>query len=196
MDVEQVPAGGAQGRVAFLDAPQPDRLDRVDAERLDDRLPALHPMSIGASAGGRPGGAEAVIEALRMRAHPEGGWYAETWRAAAARTASGRAAARSSICWRPASGRTGIGSMPTRCGSTRRAVRSSSGSGPRASAAITVHRLGGDVPGGDAVQAVVPAGAWQAARPLGEWTLVGCIVTPAFEFAGFELAPAGWEPPV
>ena len=30
-------------------------------------------------------GAETVIEALKMRAHPEGGWYAETWRAAAVR---------------------------------------------------------------------------------------------------------------
>ena len=37
----------------------------------------------------------------------------------------------------------------------------------------------------------MPAGAWQAARPLGAWTLVGCIVSPAFEFAGFELAPGG-----
>ena len=44
-------------------------------------------------------------------------------------------------------------------------------------------------------QIVVPAGAWQAARPLGSWTLVGCIVSPAFEFDGFELAPDGWEPP-
>ena len=31
---------------------------------------------------------------------------------------------------------------------------------------------------------------------LGAWTLVGCIVTPAFEFAGFELAADGWEPPI
>jgi hypothetical protein len=42
---------------------------------------------------------------------------------------------------------------------------------------------------------VVAAGAWQSARPLGAWALVGCIVTPAFEFAGFELAPPDWEPP-
>jgi predicted cupin superfamily sugar epimerase len=38
------------------------------------------------------------------------------------------------------------------------------------------------------------ANAWQAARSLGDWTLVGCTVTPAFEFASFEMAPAGWEP--
>ncbi len=27
------------------------------------------------------------------------------------------------------------------------------------------------------------------------WSLVGCVVAPAFEFAGFELAPPGWAPP-
>jgi len=43
-------------------------------------------------------------------------------------------------------------------------------------------------------QAIVPAGAWQAARPLGAWTLVSCIVVPAFEFSSFELASEGWEP--
>ena len=48
---------------------------------------------------------------------------------------------------------------------------------------------------GERPQVVVPAGAWQAARPLGAWALVGCIVTPAFEFDGFRLAPEGWEPP-
>lgn len=43
-------------------------------------------------------------------------------------------------------------------------------------------------------QHVVPAQAWQAARSLGDWTLAGCTVAPAFEFASFEMAPAGWEP--
>jgi len=40
----------------------------------------------------------------------------------------------------------------------------------------------------------VPANAWQSARSLGDWTLVGCTVSPAFEYDGFELAPEGWEP--
>ena len=35
--------------------------------------------------------------------------------------------------------------------------------------------------------AVVPAGAWQAARPLGRYALVNCLVAPAFEYDGFEL---------
>jgi predicted cupin superfamily sugar epimerase len=41
---------------------------------------------------------------------------------------------------------------------------------------------------------VVPAHAWQSARSLGDWTLVGCTVAPAFQYEGFELAPVGWEP--
>lgn len=56
-------------------------------------------------------------------------------------------------------------------------------------------RLGPDVAAGEQPQAVVPAGAWQTAEPLGAWTLTSCVVTPGFEFAGFELAPPGWEPP-
>jgi predicted cupin superfamily sugar epimerase len=34
---------------------------------------------------------------------------------------------------------------------------------------------------------VVPAGAWQSARPLGDYALCTCLVAPAFEFAGFTL---------
>lgn len=32
---------------------------------------------------------------------------------------------------------------------------------------------------------VVPGGIWQAARPLGEYTLTGCTVAPGFEFDDF-----------
>lgn len=35
--------------------------------------------------------------------------------------------------------------------------------------------------------AVVPAGVWQAARSLGEYSLVGCNVGPGFDFADFKL---------
>jgi predicted cupin superfamily sugar epimerase len=34
---------------------------------------------------------------------------------------------------------------------------------------------------------IVPSGCWQAARPLGEYTLVGCSVAPGFEFVDFQL---------
>lgn len=33
--------------------------------------------------------------------------------------------------------------------------------------------------------AIIPAGTWQAARSLGEYSLVGCSVGPGFEFADF-----------
>jgi uncharacterized protein len=55
-------------------------------------------------------------------------------------------------------------------------------------------RLGNDLAGGERPQGIVPAHAWQAARSLGDWTLVGATVAPGFEFSKFELAPHGWEP--
>ncbi|MCP2848902.1 cupin domain-containing protein, partial [Salmonella enterica] len=45
-------------------------------------------------------------------------------------------------------------------------------------------RLGSDLVGGERPQGIVPANAWQMAETTGEWTLVGCTVAPAFEFAG------------
>ena len=56
------------------------------------------------------------------------------------------------------------------------------------------HLLGPNVLAGARPQVVVPAHAWQSAWSLGDWTLVGCTVAPAFQFEGFELAPEGWEP--
>ena len=34
---------------------------------------------------------------------------------------------------------------------------------------------------------VVPAGRWQAAKPLGEYSFVGCTVGPGFDFQDFEM---------
>lgn len=53
--------------------------------------------------------------------------------------------------------------------------------------AATCHRLGppGD---GQAPVAVIPADHWQAAEPLGAYTLVGCTVGPGFVFEDFEMA--------
>jgi hypothetical protein len=55
--------------------------------------------------------------------------------------------------------------------------------------------LGGDLAAGEQPQAIVPPHAWQAAESTGDWTLVGCTVAPGFDFAKFEMAPTGWEPP-
>ncbi len=54
--------------------------------------------------------------------------------------------------------------------------------------------LGANNDAAQAPQVVVPPNAWQAARSLGEYTLVGCTVAPGFEFAHFEIAEDGFEP--
>jgi predicted cupin superfamily sugar epimerase len=33
-----------------------------------------------------------------------------------------------------------------------------------------------------------------APHPEGGWALVSCVVAPGFDFAGFTLAPADWQP--
>ncbi len=57
-----------------------------------------------------------------------------------------------------------------------------------------VRVLGPNLLTGERPQIVVPAGVWQAAESLGDWTLVGCTVAPGFRFEGFEMAPKNWEP--
>jgi uncharacterized protein len=60
--------------------------------------------------------------------------------------------------------------------------------------AVATVSLGAAIANGERPQILVPEGAWQSARSRGAWTLVGCTVGPAFEFAGFEMAPPGWQP--
>ena len=62
------------------------------------------------------------------------------------------------------------------------------GSGP-APAEESAAVVGPEPGAGHALQALVPAGTWQAAEPLsGAGSLVACVVAPGFEFADFELA--------
>jgi predicted cupin superfamily sugar epimerase len=58
----------------------------------------------------------------------------------------------------------------------------------------TRHVLGAGIAKGERPQGIVPKGAWQMAKSLGAYTLVGCTVAPGFEFAGFEMAPDGFTP--
>ena len=46
--------------------------------------------------------------------------------------------------------------------------------------------------GGQANQ-VVPAGIWQSARSLGEYTLVDCSVSPGFSWQGFSWQGFSWQ---
>jgi len=52
--------------------------------------------------------------------------------------------------------------------------------------------LGPDLPAGQHVQLVVPAGVWQGTRLIGDGklALLGCTVTPGFDFADYRNAPA------
>lgn len=58
--------------------------------------------------------------------------------------------------------------------------------------ALHVIKLGPDALAGEVFQAVVPAGCWFGAKPTQAtgYSLVGCTVAPGFDFADFELANA------
>ncbi len=49
--------------------------------------------------------------------------------------------------------------------------------------------LGPNLTKNEEPQRLVPKGMWQCCTSLGDWTLVGCTVSPAFSFAGFEMLP-------
>lgn len=141
------------------------------------------------------GGHERIVDALGMVAHPEGGWYVETWRAP---EMDGQRAAASTILYLLAAGERSHWHRVD----AAEVWQWSAGDAlelrvwVEGADLVRTIRLGSDILAGEEPQAVVPLGAWQAARPLGAWALVGCIVAPGFRFEGFELAPPGWAPPV
>ena len=55
---------------------------------------------------------------------------------------------------------------------------------------LTVIRLGNNPEQGEVFQAVVSAGCWFGAKPApgADFSLVGCTVAPGFDFADFEMA--------
>lgn len=139
--------------------------------------------------------AEEVVQLLGLLPHPEGGAYRETFRAPAAE--DGGRGASTAIYYLLRSGETSAWHRVDAdevwhhyAGAPLELALSA----PSDSEERTALRLGKDLGAGERPQAVVPAGVWQSARSLGEWTLMGCTVAPAFQFSGFEMAPAGWEP--
>jgi uncharacterized protein len=144
--------------------------------------------------GDLPMTAEEVVRLLGLLPHPEGGAYRETFRAPAP---DGERGASTAIYYLLRSGELSAWHRVDADevwhhyagASLELALSVASDSEGR-----SVLRLGKDLAAGQRPQAVVPAGVWQSARSLGEWTLVGCTVAPAFQFSGFEMAPPGWEP--
>jgi predicted cupin superfamily sugar epimerase len=136
--------------------------------------------------------ADEIIEHLQLAPHPEGGSYRETWRAP---TEANERAAGSAIYFllrRGEVSRWHRVDAPEVWHHYEGAPLELTVSTDGATEQVTV--LGPDLAAGQRPQFVVPAGAWQSARSLGEHTLVGCTVSPAFEFAGFELAGPDWRP--
>lgn len=135
-----------------------------------------------------------VIRLLDLQPHPEGGHYRETFRdSRSVDTGSGRAASTAIYFLL----RAGEISRWHRVDATE--VWHWYAGAPlmlsiAAGAEKREIRLGTGLLAGERPQAVVPARAWQQAQSLGDWTLVGCTVAPGFEFAGFELAPPGFDP--
>jgi predicted cupin superfamily sugar epimerase len=131
----------------------------------------------------RPG--EALIAALDLAPHPEGGWYRRTWVADAD---PGARPTGSAIYYLLLDGEV---SAPHRIDATE--LWHFYAGDPlelrleRPGRSEVVHVLGPDVAAGQVPQVVVEPGVWQSARPLGSYTLVGATVTPAFVFEGFEL---------
>jgi predicted cupin superfamily sugar epimerase len=144
---------------------------------LDLRDPSLSPAEI--------------IAALDLAPHPEGGHYREIVRD---RPEQGGRGAATSICFLLAEGESSrwhrVDALEIWFWQAGAPLRLNVAD-PRG---IREHRLGPNLTEGETLQATVSAGDWQEARSLGAWTLVSCIVAPAFEFAGFELAPPGWSP--
>lgn len=58
----------------------------------------------------------------------------------------------------------------------------------------TTIRLGPAILNGEHPQAIVPANCWQSAETLGNFTLVGCTVSPGFIFDSFVMAEPRWQP--
>lgn len=144
---------------------------------------------------GAPGpdpAARNIIERLGLRPHPEGGWYAETWRHD---PGTGDRAAGTAIYYLLTAGQRSHWHRVDAAeiwhfyaGDPLVLQIHGDDAGTRT---VT---LGADLDAGEVPQAVVPAGAWQTAEPTGAWALVGCTVSPGFSFEGFELAPPGWAP--
>jgi predicted cupin superfamily sugar epimerase len=131
---------------------------------------------------------EAVIEALALQPHPEGGHYREIWRDVAADGARGTG---TSILFLL---RAGEQSHWHRVDAAELWVWQAGAPLLLRIDADAAHTLGPMIGSGESLQQLVPRDCWQSARSLGQWTLCSCIVAPAFSFEGFELAPPDWQP--
>ena len=140
-----------------------------------------------------------LIQSLDLQAHPEGGFYRETWRSDLILPQSALPDEYSGV---RSAGTAILFLLPTGHSSRWHRVRSAelwfhqAGDPLALSIAASIEPdpptidLGRDF----CFQAVVPPHWWQKAKPVGGdagYSLVACVVVPGFDFADFELAGAG-----
>ena len=123
---------------------------------------------------------EETIQTLGLKPHPEGGHFCETWRDVREDSTRGSGTAIYYLL------RAGERSARHRIDATE--IWHFYGGDPLELVIDgEAHVLGIDIAKGERPQIIVPPHAWQSARSLGAWTLVGCTVSPAFEFEHFEM---------
>lgn len=137
--------------------------------------------------------AETIIATLGLARHPEGGWYAETFRDPGA-APRGHSTAIYYLLEK------GERSHWHRVRDAAELWHYYAGAPLELSIAeperpASKVRLGPNLADGERPQQVVPADWWQSATSLGDWTLIGCTVAPGFDFSAFEMAPPDWRPP-
>ncbi len=140
--------------------------------------------------------ADRIIKQLALIPHPEGGHYRQTWAEDRPVGAPGRPAGTCIYFLLRAGERSHWHRIDSAeiwhfyAGAPLALSISGNDGGPRRDLV-----LGPDLAGGEMPQIIVPPHAWQAARSTGAYTLVGCTVSPGFEFERFELAPQGFDIP-
>lgn len=137
--------------------------------------------------------ADDIITKLALAPHPEGGWYRETWRADAP---AGTRPSGTAIYFLLKAGEASHWHRVDadeiwlyHAGAPLTLSLAQTEAGP-----AVYHTLGADL-SHQSPQLRVPAQYWQAAATTGDFTLVTCIVSPGFDFAGFTLAPPGFTIP-
>lgn len=135
------------------------------------------------------GSAAELVETLELAAHPEGGWFREIFRSPhTVTTPRGPRAALTCIDYLLEAGQA----------SRWHVVAADEIWHYHAGAPLELlvflpdegslsRRLIGPPAPGQHPTGIVRAGEWQAARSLGDWSLVGCDVAPGFDFADFAL---------
>ncbi|OEC97885.1 MULTISPECIES: cupin domain-containing protein [unclassified Rhizobium] len=136
--------------------------------------------------------AKEIIETLSMQRHPEGGWYVQTFRDENGGTRGHSTAiyylleAGERSHWHRVHDAAEV--WHYYAGAPLALHRSADGK------TSETQVLGLDLAKGERPQAIIPANWWQSAESLGQFTLVGCTVSPGFEFSSFEMAPPDWKP--